>query len=524
MIVCRQCGERAREGVEFCESCGAFLEWEGEHLDQPGPPTGTSPGGPVTAPTPPVGTPPAPAAPAGPSPVPQPSPGPLPAAGIPAGPPPAPAPVPAPAAPAAPAGRGGSIRCLECGATQSGDRRFCKRCGGALDLVALAGPQVPGPAVAPAGPQVPGPAVAPARPPGGAPPPAGGIVPVPPVAPAGPVARTPAERVPDAPRLATRAVPPAESQGTQPAEAPLRPPPVRPQVTQTAIEPGGELCQQCGSSNPPGRRFCRKCGAGLAAVALDAGPVVTEAPRPSLWQRLTGRARSRDGTGSDREGGVPSRTARAAYRRSLDVRFRVMRVLALVAGVGIMAGSLGLVGVNPIRGARGLWDKYFPRYEAIGELQAAADPPQAVDPDFPPGFAVDRDPQSAWAAQWRTPDDADPPEACPEEPSGGGADAALIITLPEPTAVGKISVQANLPADTPSRAGFHQPTRLEVRFDDGTCEKVELADKAGFQSHRIDGPQTSTVRIAVIDARPPRDQALSQEQVAIGEIRLYRQK
>ena len=33
MIVCRQCGQSAREGEDFCESCGAFLEWEGEKVE-----------------------------------------------------------------------------------------------------------------------------------------------------------------------------------------------------------------------------------------------------------------------------------------------------------------------------------------------------------------------------------------------------------------------------------------------------------------------------------------------------------
>ncbi|HEY2998158.1 MAG TPA: hypothetical protein VGJ43_06260, partial [Acidimicrobiales bacterium] len=40
MIVCRQCGQQAREGEDFCESCGAFLEWEGERVD-PAPPRPT---------------------------------------------------------------------------------------------------------------------------------------------------------------------------------------------------------------------------------------------------------------------------------------------------------------------------------------------------------------------------------------------------------------------------------------------------------------------------------------------------
>ena len=90
--------------------------------------------------------------------------------------------------------------------------------------------------------------------------------------------------------------------------------------------------------------------------------------------------------------------------------------------------------------------------------------------------------------------------------------------------MGKLSIQPNLPGDDANRAAFGSPTRVELRFDDGSCEDVELKAEAGFQDHRIDGPETTTVRIAVLDAAPPRDPALSQGQVAIGEVRLYRQK
>jgi hypothetical protein len=491
VIVCRQCGERAREGVEFCESCGAFLEWEGERVDLAG-----------RAPAPPPAAPPAPpaAAPAS-----------TPAAAAPLAPSPG-----GPQAPPAGAGReaGGTVRCLECGAVQGAERRFCKRCGGALDLVAVVGP-APAPPAAPAGPAVP---AVPAQP---GPPAAPGE-------PAAPAARAPSAPVPDPPRITGPAAPPEPSRGLQPAEPPPRPPPVRPQASPAAVEPGGDLCPQCGTANPPGRRFCRRCGAVLDPVAVGAEVVPTREARPSRWRRITGRGdradRPRRADTGDDDGSTAGRAARAAYRRSLDVRFRVLRVLAVVAGLGLMAGALGLVGLNPVSGARSLWDRFFPRYEAIGELQAVAEPGEVVDADFPPGAAVDRDPATAWATGWGVDPAGDPPAACADEPGTGGAESALLVTLPERTAVGKLSIQPNLPGDDAGRAAFGSPTRVELRFDDGSCEDVELTAEAGSQHHRIDGPETTTVRIAVIDAAPPRDPALSQGQVAIGEVRLYRQK
>ena len=37
MIVCKKCGHRNREGESFCASCGAFLEWNSEHVAEPKP-------------------------------------------------------------------------------------------------------------------------------------------------------------------------------------------------------------------------------------------------------------------------------------------------------------------------------------------------------------------------------------------------------------------------------------------------------------------------------------------------------
>jgi hypothetical protein len=302
---------------------------------------------------------------------------------------------------------------------------------------------------------------------------------------------------------------------------------VRPQRAEAEVAPGGPLCGQCGTANPPGRRFCRHCG---AAVAAGGGPGVPEpmpSPGPAPWWRRVRRRSAGAGRG---EGATPSRAARVAYRRTLDVRYRVMRALALVAGVGLLAGSLGLAGVNPIAGARGLWDRAFSRDRQVGELSAAADPAEVVQADFQPGFAVDGDSDTAWATPWIAEEGAPPAEACAAPaasgtdggaPGTGGAQSALVVTLPEAAEVSKIEVQPGLAAGDPARATQRQPTLLELRFDDGSCTTVELADEAGFQEHRLDGPETATVRIAVLDSAQATDEAASQGLVAIGEVRIF---
>jgi hypothetical protein len=325
----------------------------------------------------------------------------------------------------------------------------------------------------------------------------------------------------------------------QPTEPKARPAPVRPQRVDTQVAPGGPECPQCGTANPAGRRFCRRCGADLPTVAATRPDTPEPAEGREPWWRRLFRRRPR-------EGEAPSRSARAAYRRSLDIRYRAMRVVAVVAGLGVIAGGLGLVGVNPVSGARSLWDRFFPRDERVGELQAATDPAGEVVGEFAPGNAVDGDADTAWATTWLLEPGAPAAEACADDgsspgsaaqPSGGsdaappvpagstgGGEAALVIALPEATELSKISVQPGLAAGDPDRALQWQPTRLELRFDDGTCTEVELADEAGVQDHRIDAPETSTVRVSVLDAAEPRAPEGATDLVAIGEVRLFAPK
>jgi hypothetical protein len=292
---------------------------------------------------------------------------------------------------------------------------------------------------------------------------------------------------------------------------------MRPASGPPDVPGGGPACRECGTVNPPGRRFCRRCGAQFPVEATPALGPGAPAPRPSWWQRLRARLRGeKDG------GATPTLSARKAYRASLDVRYRVMRVLAVVAGIGFLAGSFGLTGVNPIRGGHSLWNKVFPRDKLLSGLNAAAEPDLEAG-EFPPPFAVDGDPDTAWAADWQQEPGDDPADACAGDPTTGGADSSLVVTLPQASKLSMISVQGGLKAGDADRTKQWQPTRLELRFDDGHCEEMALDDKAGLQEHRLDSkPVTRQVRITIVDAAAPRDQAAPTNKVAIGEVRLFR--
>ena len=124
-VICRRCGFTNVAGDQFCGSCGAFLEWEGEAADAAG-----SPAAPATAADglagdgeglsglvrPAAATPtPQPASPGMPTPQP-------------ASPPPVTQGASDPAAPSSDA----LLRCPDCGIANAGTRTFCQSCGARL--------------------------------------------------------------------------------------------------------------------------------------------------------------------------------------------------------------------------------------------------------------------------------------------------------------------------------------------------------------------------------------------------------
>jgi len=124
-VICRRCGFANVAGDQFCGSCGAFLEWEGENAADAAAPAPADlgaddglgglvrPAAGAAAVVPPV---------AGPTPLPQPVVQAVPEAAFPV----APA---APGAPAAGAAVAGLLRCPGCGIANASTRTFCQSCG-----------------------------------------------------------------------------------------------------------------------------------------------------------------------------------------------------------------------------------------------------------------------------------------------------------------------------------------------------------------------------------------------------------
>ncbi len=342
MIVCKQCGHHNELGDTFCGSCGAFLEWMGEHIveqvepePEPVPEAAVEPEraglltrikeavrgdeGPAAplaapasfAPPGPVGSPAAPLPPSGPI------------AAAPLAPPPAAllappsggfAPPSAPSSapsidPAALAAAAAARAAAEEAARRTEREDAQRRAAAAM----VAKPKQ----VTPTGPAPVRPAAAPA--------PSRAASPVGSSAAPAPVASDPAAGA-------------RQPAAQQPGAAAARPKPVTAkQAPSRIINPGDLVCGQCGEGNEPTRKFCRRCGGTLAEAAA--------APKVGWFKRTFSRSGKqpaalaagsrpgRDGSGGGGQGAAKG--ARIAKGKALGGFASFRRVLALLAMVGI---------------------------------------------------------------------------------------------------------------------------------------------------------------------------------------------
>jgi hypothetical protein len=290
----------------------------------------------------------------------------------------------------------------------------------------------------------------------------------------------------------------------QPGEAKARPGPQRVAPTAPHVV-GGVACPRCGEANPRDRRFCSRCG--LPMGAPGAATALAPPPRRSWWRRLVDRVRGRgpvrdfDEYGDDRMGA--SDAASKAYRRGLDLRYRVMRVVAVLAVLGIGAAALGVGGFNPRGWVRDGWHRLRgDQYQAVERLQATAEP--AEEAPFHAEWAVDGivSKDRAWTTRWTPP--TTPVGECQPSNAPGGATSALVLTLAQSADVVRIRVHAGLGDEDADRLSEWRPTALDVEGDNGTCRRVVLRDEAGEQEVALPLGEVSAVRIAIVDATEPK--------------------
>jgi hypothetical protein len=307
----------------------------------------------------------------------------------------------------------------------------------------------------------------------------------------------------------TRTAPP-EPEGLAP-DVLLPPVPVqRPAAESAAVRPVTEpigavgatdRCPRCGTANPPELRFCGKCAAELGRAPAPTGWQAGPQRRLPWWRRLLTRGRS------------PSESkALRAYRRSLPMRYRVIRAIAGLLVLVLVALAVWAIRGNPISWAKARWYDLRDTVQPVAVSGATLDPAEAqVRVEFEPQAAVDGDPASAWATAWTA---GAQPAGC----SGEHATAeALVLRFDEVADVRKLRVAAGLPADDPGRLAQNRPRLLEVRSSDGTCQTLPLADRASEQTLELTKPvSTDLLRIDVLDVYAP--ESAGSDLVAVSEV------
>ncbi|TFV77493.1 hypothetical protein E4P39_05815 [Blastococcus sp. CT_GayMR19] len=267
----------------------------------------------------------------------------------------------------------------------------------------------------------------------------------------------------------------------EPAVRPMDPPPRQTIIQPAAVEPSPSGCRRCGTANPPELRFCRKCGLEFSpprqATAWDARP----RPRVPWWRRIFGGHRT------------PSeRAALRAYRRSLPMRYRLIRIGVALLVLLLLVGAVIAGNRDPIGWAKARWYDFKGTVVPVRDITPTLDPAVDANPDFPPSFAVDGNEASAWATTWTG---AGEPEGCGAPNTAAG----LLLTFEQPVDLRRLVVRAGLPTDDVNRLAQHRPRVLELRFSDGECVPLTLTDTGEQQVVELAPVSTTSVRIDVVD-------------------------
>ena len=104
-----------------------------------------------------------------------------------------------------------------------------------------------------------------------------------------------------------------------------------------------------------------RCAARRCTTAAVARPVAPP-ERVPWWRRWF------------RPGDNTRRGARAAYRRSLPVRYRIIRWVLALLGVAAIIGAFALIGRNPVGWAVNTWNDMLGKTAQVNDLDAYTDP------------------------------------------------------------------------------------------------------------------------------------------------------
>ena len=402
------------------------------------------------------------------------------------------------------------ISCRKCGHENPDGTRFCEVCGSYIgwDQERSAATAAPSRTVESSPADEPGEATAPAEEDGAEDPAAAGRWKVKIIelgrssrAKPDPMAVTPQAAEPQrSPAAKPAPVPPDDVEAVKPDEQ-QAPPPVRTRHTPApqparAPKPGEIRCGNCGRYNPPGTRFCR-CGNALPVQPKPAAQATTPAPPALLpwYRRLLG--------GADRDRvRQATRAARITYDRGLGLRARWVRATLLLGALGIGVTAVAPWGAG-LRGFVGDQIQQVRGYEAVTVEKAVVVPADARRRSFPAAFATDGQPSRAWAVGWRGGGRRAPEGACGQvrSPAAG----SLVVSLAQASRVDRVTIQPGLQRDNPNWSKQARPRTVELRFSDGTCQRISLGDAFEPQTFDVEARAVSDVQVVILDAYPQQE-------------------
>ena len=355
-----------------------------------------------------------------------------------------------------------------------------------------------------------------------------------------------------------------QSQATEPLSGGASSSPsTRPVPAAPAAPPPDAPCPRCGVPNTPSLRFCRKCGLALRGPTLHDAPSArppAPAERTTWWRRLFG---SGDGT--------TRRAARAAYRHSLPLRYRLLRWVMALAAVAAVVGLLAVLGRNPVGWVTDRIQDLRGSLVQVSGLTAYGEPAASVTlqpgTTTPGGAGASTDPVPVGSAPgasgqpaagapspstvgatgdgggtdgqaqdlldnradtaWTTPWTADVRRVAaqatcvsPLTPTGAGAPGSVVLVPPQPVAVRQVTIAAGLAKNDSRRVQQWRPKTIQLAYGDGRCQQLVLTDVDGLQQIPVDPVESSKIRLSVVDAFPPlSDQPV--DELAITDIRLF---
>jgi len=264
-----------------------------------------------------------------------------------------------------------------------------------------------------------------------------------------------------------------------------REPSHRIQPPRQPAQPGDLICGSCGAGNGQERRFCRHCGNSLTEA--------TTVPRPSWWRRIFTRSpKAPEAAGSRHavRAGVPAGSG-IVGRGTARLKRTAKVLVPLVAAAAVV---LALVpGHNPVKSA---WQRVRNKIDGTVLVHYVEVHPVTASapslPGHPASNAIDGASNTAWWA---------PPTL------DRGVGQQLVLGLAQPSHIVRVGFLSGASETVQDFAEQPRPDAIRLIFT-GLAGKivqsttVNLQDSASFQTYVVDAPGTTDLTIQILSVYP----------------------